>query len=452
MENKVFNFIKKHHLICENDTVLVAFSGGADSIALLHFLYTYREQLRINVIAAHLNHGLRGAESDFDEEFVRAYCKSIGVPLLVEKAKMLEKEKPKGYGIEAFARKLRYEFLSKCAHLNNAKIATAHTFSDNSETILFHTIRGTGPKGLTGIAPKRENIIRPLLSVSRKEIEAYCQKNKLEYVTDSSNLAADYTRNKIRLHVMPTLNSIHNGAETAIGNIAQDMLEIDAFLYSSAKELLTSAKTKDGYSAETLKSAPIPVLKYALSLLAGPSANRENITSMQKVLYGDISSTTIPNHKNFILKNKKIYILSGKVSNFEQYKNIIFPFSEGEFHFYNTSIIVVKLFTQQEYFKKNQNIVKNGLTFLADYDKINTSAIFRTRRTGDFFYFEKRNMHKSIKKWMIEEKIPSHLRDTIPCLALNKEILWNPLLGISQSISLDSTTKTIAEIQISHAK
>lgn len=445
MEEKAFAFIQKHSLLLAGNTVVVAFSGGADSMALLHFLWKNQEKLNIKVVAAHLNHGLRGSESDGEEQFVRRVCDGFSVPLFIGKANMLDRDSPKGMGTEEFARKLRYDFLEEVAKENNAKIATAHTLSDNSETVLFNMIRGSGPRGARGIAPKREIIIRPLLSVSRAEIEAYCEENKLQYVTDSSNLELVYTRNRMRLRVLPLLEEIHMGAENSIGAFAEDMLEIDGYLHSLASKLLAKAKTENGYKIAEFINEPTPVVKYAFSLLGGSSITRNNLILMQKVLQGEITATMLPDDRKFIQNEGVLQIVPAQNQKEKPSAEVLF--AEGLFTFFKPFEFSVEVLDFEEEIDYYSNTAKNGLTFLADYDKINSNAVFRTRKARDFFVFSQRKVSKTIKKWMNEEKIPIDLRDVWPVLALEEEILWAYGIGFTQSVEIDSTTVKIVRIE-----
>ena len=199
--------IADHAMLAPGETVLLALSGGADSVALLCAL----RALGYPVRAFHLNHCLRGAESDRDEAFCRALCERLGVPLTVERIDV--RAQTAGEGIEAAARRIRYERLAAAAQ--GAKIATAHTADDNLETMLFHLARGTGPKGLAGIPPVRDGVIRPLIGVERAQVEAYLAELGQDYVTDSTNLADSYTRNRIRHGVVPALRQINPEAGRA---------------------------------------------------------------------------------------------------------------------------------------------------------------------------------------------------------------------------------------------
>lgn len=197
MRNKLLQFIRQQALIEPGDRIVCAVSGGADSIAMLFALYLLREKLNITLEAAHFNHHLRGEESRRDAEFVRNFCEGYGIPLHMGGAQV----QPGKKGLEAAARDARYAFLQSL----EGKIATAHTADDNAETVLLHLVRGTGLKGLGGIAPQRGKLIRPMLCVTRQDVEDFLQEWSLPHVEDSSNGSDAFLRNRIRHRVMPLL-------------------------------------------------------------------------------------------------------------------------------------------------------------------------------------------------------------------------------------------------------
>ena len=197
MQNKLLAFVRKMDMISPGDTVICAVSGGADSVALLFALYLLKEKLEIQLEAAHFNHHLRGEESDGEEAFVRQLCDRYDIPLYLGGNQVVAGKK----GLEAAARDARYAFLRSL----NGKIATAHTADDNAETVLMHLVRGTGLKGLGGITPVHGNVIRPMLTITRREVEEFLQEWCLSHKEDSSNETDAFLRNRIRHHVMPLL-------------------------------------------------------------------------------------------------------------------------------------------------------------------------------------------------------------------------------------------------------
>ena len=222
MENNVLSFLRRYEMIRPGDRVICAVSGGADSMALLWSMWMLREKLGISVEAAHFNHRLRGGESDRDEQFVREFCQFHDIPLHVGSGQILPGKK----GLEAAARDARYAFLRSLGGI----IATAHTADDNAETVLMHLIRGTGLRGLGGITPKGENLIRPMLEVTRQQVEAYLAENWIAHVEDSSNGEDQFLRNRIRHGIMPLLKQENPCIGTNLSALAQRLREDEQVL------------------------------------------------------------------------------------------------------------------------------------------------------------------------------------------------------------------------------
>ena len=215
----------------KGDRVVVGVSGGADSVALLHCLTRDLPQYQLYPVVCHVNHKLRGAESDQDEAFVRSLCEHLGVPchVLSEDVALLAEQRK--IGVEVCGRELRYDFFTKTAaqYGENVKIATAHTLSDQAETVLFRLTRGAGLHGLCGIPPMRGAIIRPLLEVTRAEVESYLSGIGLEYRIDSSNRETVYARNRIRLKVVPELEKINPSFSETLCGTVESLREDDRF-------------------------------------------------------------------------------------------------------------------------------------------------------------------------------------------------------------------------------
>lgn len=223
-------------------TVLCAVSGGRDSMALLHLLSALAPETGTQVMAAHFNHQLRPL-ADRDEDFVRAWCGARGIPLACGRGNAGGFAAGEGLSIEDAARTLRYAFLEKAAgELGADRIATAHHREDNAETVLLHLLRGAGPQGLGGIPPIRGRIIRPLLEISRKEIDAYVERNGIPYVEDETNRDPAYTRNRLRMEVLPLLEEIAPGASGRIAAAASLLREEDGYLRREAERLLPAGE------------------------------------------------------------------------------------------------------------------------------------------------------------------------------------------------------------------
>ena len=230
MLNKLLEFIRRYGLISPGDRVICAVSGGADSVALLFAMYLLRERLDITLEAAHFNHRLRGEESDADEAFVKELCGRYDIPLHLGSGRILPGKK----GLEAAAREARYAFLRS----QPGKIATAHTADDNAETVLLHLVRGTGLKGLGGISPMNGNVIRPMLTVTRREVEAFLSEYALPHREDSTNATDLFLRNRIRRNVMPLLLQENPSLAENLSDMALGLREDEDYLSRMAGETL----------------------------------------------------------------------------------------------------------------------------------------------------------------------------------------------------------------------
>ena len=242
--------VRRHHMLdgAEALSVTVALSGGADSVLLLSLLREWQPKYGYRLSAAHLNHMLRGEESDRDEAFVRAVCEKWSVPLRVERIPVAGAAAP-GESVEMAARRIRYAFLDEAAMDFDAGagtggflIAMAHTMSDQAETVLYRLARGSGLKGAGGIPPKRDRVIRPLCELTREDVEALCRERGLDYVTDSSNASDLYARNRIRHQVLPALRRVHPGAVESLDRFAGNAREDDALLEGLAAEGLEKSR------------------------------------------------------------------------------------------------------------------------------------------------------------------------------------------------------------------
>ena len=261
MKNKAILAIERHHMLRTGDTVLVALSGGADSMALLHVLHSLKDQYSITLSAAHFNHGIRGEEAMRDENFCKAVCEKMQIELFTDYMDIPKLAAEKGIGVEECGRNERYAFFERVAP--NAKIATAHTLSDCEETFLFNLARGTSLKGLTSIPAVRGNIIRPLIDCSRAKIESYCNENNIKYVTDSTNLSDEYTRNHLRLNIIPQLKKINPAFDASFLRCVQSLREDEELLDALTLSVIERAKTADGYRCDVLNGVHMSLRKRA---------------------------------------------------------------------------------------------------------------------------------------------------------------------------------------------
>ena len=276
MQNKMLRFLREYEMVQPGDRVICALSGGADSVALAFAFYLLKEKLDITLEAAHFNHHLRGEESDRDEAFVRTFCDRYDIPLHVGSAEV----KPGKKGLEAAARDARYGFLRTL----EGKIATAHTADDNAETVQLHLIRGTGLKGLGGITPVHGNVIRPMLGITRQEVEAFLSEWCLSHIEDSSNGTDAYLRNRIRHHVMPLLKEENPKLGENLSRMALRLREDEEYLASqSSFDTLPPV--------EVLKNMSAPLRSRALADFLVKSGVKEpedaHIAQVEALLYSE---------------------------------------------------------------------------------------------------------------------------------------------------------------------
>ncbi len=319
MEAKVRDAIRRYGMLSDGETVIVGLSGGADSTALLHILLSLKEELGISLKACHINHNLRGEESDGDENFVRALCERLEVPLTVFGIDV-KGSSSKHESLEETARKLRYREFERLCREEGARLATAHTASDNAETVLINMVRGTGTKGLSGIPPVRDYIIRPLIRCTREEIEEYCIKNGISFVTDSSNLTDDYTRNKIRHKVIPLLKefnpSLIEGISRMTAIVGEDMSFLEEYSSVKAEECLNEGKLDSRKLLALPKAVRCRIIASALKEKdVEPSTLR--ISQCEEIIEKGVGRVNLCKNRFAYVRKKMFYI----VEEIQNYRN-----------------------------------------------------------------------------------------------------------------------------------
>lgn len=305
VRDKILTAIKQYDMLKDCKSITVALSGGADSVSLLHSLKMLQQELGIQLSACHVNHNLRGQESDGDEAYVRSLCEELKVPVRVFSVDV-SGSVAKHQSVEERARELRYEAFCEAANSLGSKVATAHNACDNTETVLLNLLRGTGLKGLCGIPPVRDYLIRPLILCTRDEIEEYCIENGLKYVTDSTNASTAYTRNKIRLELIPGLLEINPSLHEGVGRMTFALGEDSRFLEDMAKTAITQAKISESvYSSEKLRNLPDPILHRVISLMLrekGTEPTALRINGFSEIIKSGTGKINIEKNKFAVVK------------------------------------------------------------------------------------------------------------------------------------------------------
>ncbi|RKM54883.1 tRNA lysidine(34) synthetase TilS [Butyrivibrio sp. X503] len=466
-ENKVLNFIRENELLVSSDKVLIGFSGGADSTALITVLYELRKLLGIELCALHVNHGIR-PEAGEDASFTRDFCKERGVEyILVEENVPLYAKENKLTEEEA-GRKLRYEAFESYAQKTGAtKIAVAHHQNDAAETLLHNLMRGSGLHGAGAIRPKRDNIIRPLLCVSRLEIEEYLKEKELSFCTDSTNEENIHTRNKIRNVIIPYAEKeINEGAAEHLSKAAEKFARADDYIRSVAKDFFEKevVHENDSIELDINKLNELPgIIKENVILLCFEqlTPNRKDITSLHvEALINLANDTEGTKRKDFpylltAIRQYNILIISKKnekdvAGSYDDRKEIEIlkeDLSGGEKVYEVPGLGTASVSIMKR--KAGDTIPSDTYTKWFDCDRIQTT-VFRRRKKDDYIYIEMdgKDCKKMLSKFMTDVKIPANERDELYVLADGDHVLWVPGYRMSSKAKISEDTESILAINI----
>ena len=432
--DKVQKTIDENGMLSDGDTVLCAVSGGADSVCLLHVIRSLKERYNLTVYVANVNHLIRGEESDRDSDFVKSISKAAGVECFYREYDVTNIAKERRIGEEECGRILRYEFFEELSQkLGNAKIATAHNLNDNAETVLFRLVRGSSAAGISGIKYKRGNIIRPLLDVSREEIEKYLLKRGLSWCEDSTNRLTIYNRNKLRLSVMPLLDEISQNSQARIVTAAKLISEDDAFINDIAKKKTESCFFGEYVIIESLMETPLPV--------------RRRIAADILRVWGakDITFDKIETFLSFVLKEsgKKFDINSDAYAEIS-YGKVYLRKRDGK------NVFSAKLWENGSCGDKSWKItarvsdtaLKKGCNSIAvlDADKVSVPLVVRYKKDGDRIVPKGMSGTKKLSDIFSDEKIERQKREEIPVVECGNDIVF--ICGLRQSALYSPDEKT----------
>ncbi len=469
---KMLSTIRKYDMFGPGEKVLVAVSGGPDSMALLHALWTTREQLSIGVCAFHLDHMFRGEESRQDAEAVRSYCASLGVQLVAESYDVPAFAEEAKLSPEEAARLVRYRLAAAAAaSLRCTSIALAHHRDDNLETIVMRFLRGSGLRGLTGIRPVREHkshtwsgkVTRPLLQCSRQEIESYCRQEGIKFRIDRTNLSDQYVRNRVRLDLIPRLLEYNPNLSETVTNMSAFMADENDFIDGLAGQLLDShSRFADG------------VLEVELDALAQahPSLARRAILLAIEKIRGertDIYSTHVEDVLDLIRTDNRSGSLSlpGGAIVRKRYGVVEFTLSSMLASLkvpkykktiavpgftvvpYTSSVIVADVFPIEELGDRH----KSGDRSVAymDYDVVRDGLAVRNRRDGDRFRPLGMKGTKKLKEFFIDNKIKQEIRDKIPLVVYGRDreqIAWIGELRLAESVKITRKTRNVLRLSL----
>lgn len=452
IEQKVVKFIREKNLISSKDKILVALSGGPDSVFLLVFLNKYRKRFDIELGAFHLNHNLRGKESDEDNKFCKEVTLKDKIPFFQTSKNVKLYAKKGGLSLEEAGREIRYREMKKIAEQNGyTKIATGHTLDDNAETMLLNFIKGSGVNGLSGIVEKRDMIIRPILTLTKNEILDYLHKNKMNYRIDSSNLKNDYQRNYLRNEIIPMIRKqLNPQLDITVFKTSEIMKNVNVFINEEIdKNLKKSASFKD----RTL------------------AVNCEKLNELNEHLIGSFFHTAIKKYFNLELEQRNIVDLQrlldkqtgrklnlGKELTAVKERNSIIIFNKKLKDFTDKEI-KLKIGDKR---KIGDNVISisevNDLRIkysdspdkeYVDAGKIKGSLLLRKWKEGERFHPLGMKQSKKVSDFLNEQKIPSHVKKSQLVLTESGSIVWIVGIRIDERYRINKNTARVLELCLS---
>lgn len=463
IEKKIEDYIRKYNMIGGAENIVAGVSGGADSMCMLHLLKKFRERYGYRLAVVHIHHGLRGKDADEDMEYVEKCCDEWKIEFYPFRYKVEELAKQWHMSSEEAGRKVRYDsFYKVLKELGGGKIAVAHNSDDNSETFLLNLFRGTGITGLTGISPVRQNIIRPVLCLGRKQILEYLRENGIDYRTDETNEGELYTRNKIRNRVLPYVRQdINDRASEHIIQAADALSEICSYMDKQADSAYRTVVRQQNQRYEIL----IPEMEYydkvlqkmicrkAVESLAG---KLKDITSVHIDIILELMAGETGKKANLpydIVCEKQyqtllLYKNQGKkqhsrrgciecdIEGLGEEKREILLGDEGVFKLKKIKKVITNIKFEEKMYTK-----------WLDYDILKSTFQIRNRRAGDYIVINRSGGRKKIKDFFIDLKIPREERDKILLLAKGSEIFWVIGYRISERCKISEDTKNILEIE-----
>lgn len=436
---KVIEFIKENNLIKENDNIILGISGGADSVCLLYIINEIRDTFSLNITAVHVNHSIRETAGR-DEAFSKELCEKLGISFVsytIDCPKIAEEHK---LSLEEAGRNERYRLFEETGRKSYGeggfKIAVAHHMDDLAETLLFNLSRGSGINGLSSIKVKNGCIVRPLLCLTRKEIEEYLSENGISHIEDETNSDDDYARNRIRHNIIPELNEIAPGAVKNMGRTASQLGEIEDYLTIKTDELWDkyAEKSEEGILIKEgmIKEHPAIVKRAIHRALIEVAGRARDIASIQiEAVYDLLLAKT--GHKRDLIYNMEavrdyagvMISLKTELSDEEKeaiLSNLTFEIKDRDF---------------------SQNIPTDLYTKWFDYDKIRNCPNVRFRQNSDYLTINDRDEKKSLSDYMINEKIPAKKRDSIPLLTDGDHVMWVVGYRISNAYKVSDDTKKL---------
>ena len=436
MITTVKNILEKYISLKPETTVIVGFSGGWDSMCLLHIAKKLSDEYGFNLIAAHLNHAWRGEESDDEEANAQRFCAEFDIKFRAERLDEGVKQ------TEAIAREQRYEFFKRTYDYNKASVLlTAHTKTDNAETVLYRIAKGTGLNGLEGIREFRKqedmNILRPLLSFSRSDIEKYCMEYELFPNNDFSNQDTRYARNNIRHNIMPRLREINTNVETSLINLAEIAIGNNKIIEELMFNIETQISSGKKWLTQNFMRLNSAIRRHFVYNLLLKYNIEPSFTKVQEVMTfisdNNLSKTgktlSLTSKLTLFASHKYTYVLDEKDNQEKSLREVLitqtgdFPFENGE------TLSIVEYNQPVKHFPPN-----SAKLIFADLSKIKYPLVLRTRRDGDIIQPLGMKGKMKLKKYFINRNIPGYQRDKMLLLCYENEVLWIAGIGMSEKL------------------
>lgn len=432
MLNQILDTIKQNNMLEPGDQVIVALSGGADSVSLLLALYELKDSLNISMSAIHVNHCLRGKESDSDERFCTELCSRLNIHLIKKSFDVMEYARRNRLSTELAARNIRYDFFKE--NSNGKKIATAHTANDNAETVILNLIRGTGIKGISGIPPVRNNIIRPLINTTRAAIEEYLKSKDQDYVTDKTNLSDDYTRNRIRHNVIPVLEQINSSLFNTISSDSDNFRLDDSFIRCESEKAYSICHKKANIMTG-LQNYHKAIRHRCISSFLNDNNIEVNHKRIEQI------DTILTDTGKINLRDNIYVISSGNVLTISTIdpstpEHVCCILSES-----------VSVFLDKKITVRHTDYLPQGEKIIFDADKINGKLIARNRLPGDKIKLKGNDFTSSVKK-LFNKNIPLSERDNICFICDDTGPLYIEKTGVSGRAEISDKTVNFISIKL----
>lgn len=451
--NRFEDYIRKHQLVSDNDKIIVSVSGGIDSTVLLDLMIELKGRMGIEIAVAHINHKLRGGESEEDERFVKSLADSHGIECFIHNADTRAFIIEHKTSLQAGAREIRYKFLETVKILKNfTKIATAHNANDNAETILLNLFRGTGVSGLGGIPVKRGSIIRPLLFAERKEIEQYARLKSLQFREDSSNLKDYYTRNVIRHSTIPQIQEkINPSLIGTLNRTAEILQEMSSFIDREVRLLYSNAAKifeRDKLVLDIFK------LKNTLLFI------RENIiiTALKEFVRGEVDYNKVHAIMDLVDSETGSSIeIGSNVVVFRDRYNLVFIKNQKDSADFVAEIIPGKKYEFEEFYLSTEIVDRSDVNFslspvveFVNADIVGEILTLRSWHAGDSFSPLGMKGHKKISDFLVDAKIPVYQKNNVLLLSCRDGIIWVCGLRVDDRFKITENTRRILKLEFGY--